>query len=549
MKRLGLLACLMLVNGILFSQTGIVDDAEIKLRIFNANQAYYGGDINKALKIYTEVSKAKPNDGSVLYHIGQCYYALQEMDDAIKYLQKAENIDTDANQDMHLTLGLAYQQDDQLDEATTEFTWHKKRYSSNPKKIKGDAIDHLIAECALAKQMENNPVNVKVRNAGDAINSEYNEKTPSVTADGATLIFTSDRPLLFRHNPAATAVSPKEVSQDFDNVYMCKWDSAKNTWGLSFPIDGDVNMPLTHTCCTSISPDGNYIFLFKNSTLNSSLGGDIYISKKSTKDKWTKPMSVGKPVNTSYYEDGACLSPDGNTIYFVSERPGGFGKADIYKADKINSAVWGNPENLGHTVNSELDEGAPFMAADGRTLFFSSEGHASMGGYDIFKSAVNDSSGKWSTPVNLGYPINTVNNEKFFTISADGRTAYFASDRKGGIGKRDIYIADLSNYSVLETNHTNSKPIGFSVLRGRIKTKKGAGLSAAEVIVSDSLGTKMATLNSSSGGMYFITLKAKVKYKIKVSAKGYKSASKPIWLPDSPLGTYTMQQDITLEKE
>jgi Tol biopolymer transport system component len=544
MKKWGVLIGLVLVNSIMFSQkTSVIDNAGVGIKTFNANQAFLAGDITKAIKLYTEANASKPNTGSILYHLGQCYYTIQQYDEALNYLQKAEQIDTNANEDLHLTFGLVYQQEDLIDNAMTEFKWHKRKYSNNPKKCKDDEIDHLIGECVLAKQLEGHPVNVTIKNAGEAINTEYNDKSPSVTADGRTLIFTSDRPLLVGNMQASA--DPNMV---FDNVYMCTWDTAKNDWGLSYPIQGDVNEAYAHTACTSISPDGSTIFLYKNNPHGASLGGDIYTSKVSKKGKWAEPVPVGKPVNTSYYEDGACVSPDGNTLYFVSERPGGYGSADIYKSDKISRTEWGEAQNLGPVVNSDYDEGAPCMAPDGHTLFFSSNGHNSMGGYDIFRTSLNDS-GKWTTPVNLGYPINTVNDEKGFTISADARTAYFSSNRKGGMGKRDIYIVDLSNYSVLAKDSSSNKPKGYSILRGKVSNTKGEPIAEAIITVTDSAETKVASINTSADGMYFITLKGNEKYKLKIASKGYKADTKPVTLPTSPLGTFTVQQDFTLEKE
>ncbi|HTA26991.1 MAG TPA: tetratricopeptide repeat protein, partial [Bacteroidia bacterium] len=528
MKKWSIITSLLFINTFLFAQkSNVVDNAGAGIKSFNANQAFLSGDITRALKLYTEANSEKPNDAAILYHIGQCHYALQEYDQAMDFLQKSENTDSNGHADIHLTLGLVYLQEDQVDNAMKELIWHKRRYMDDPKKMKDDEIDHLIGECATAKQLEGHPVNVKIKNAGEAINSEQDDKSPSITADGSTLIFTSIRTLMVGNMKPS-----KDPSMVFDNVYMCKWDSAKNDWGLSYPITGDVNEAYAHTSCTSISPDGNFIFLYKNNANGPSKGGDIYMSKKSKNGKWAAPVTLGKPVNTSYYEDGACLSPDGNTIYFVSERPGGYGRADIYKADKISRLEWGKPENLGPVVNSDYDEGAPFMAPDGHTLFFSSDGHNSMGGYDIFKTYMNDS-GKWVAPINLGYPINTVNNEKGFTITGDARTAYFASDRKGGMGKRDIYMADLTNYSLLASDNGNAKGKGYSVLRGKVTTSKGEPAEDAKVTVTDSAGAKVAELTTSSDGFYFITLKSNEKFKIKISLKGFKSASKPIKLPES----------------
>jgi hypothetical protein len=537
-KRGILIGVLLISSNCLFSQAGV------GMKSFSANQAFVAGDYDRALRIYLQTNTAKPNDPPTLYRIGKCYQALQDYDKALEFLQKAETIDTNASEDLHLALGQVYHQDDRLDDALKEYLWHRRKISDNAKKMKDDKIDYLISEIGIAKQMESHPANVKVRNAGVAINSEYDDKSPSVTADGSTLIFTSIRPLSVTDKNSSSV----KTSELFDNVYICKWDSDKNDWGLSYPIPGEVNQPLTHTSCTSISPDGNYIFLYRNSITGESVGGDIYMSKKSKAGKWGTAMTLGHPVNTSYYEDGACLAPDGNTLYFVSERPGGFGRADIYKSYRESRTEWGKPENLGRPVNSEDDEGSPFMAPDGHTLFFSSDGHNSMGGYDIFKTALDDT-GKWITPINLGYPVNTVCNEKCFTISADARTAYFSSDRPGGIGKRDIYIADLSNYSVLASDSSSKKPKGYSILRGKITTIKGVAVEEALVTVMDSDGVKMASTNATTDGNYFITLKGNARYKIKISSKGYKSASKPIHLADSPVGTFTMQQDFTLEKE
>lgn len=548
MKKINVVIGLVFVSSSLFCQsqtpkTSVIDGAGVDVKTFNARQAFLAGDINKALKLYTEANTAKPNDGSILYHLGQCYYALEQPEQAINYFERAESLDSNANEELHLTFGLVYLQDNQVDNALFEFNAYKRKYIKSPEKLKNSDIDHYIAECLLAKQLEAHPLNVTVKNAGDMINSQFDDKSPSVTADGTSLIFTSSRPLL---------VGNMHVSEDpsmiFDNVYICKWDSAKNTWGPSYPIEGDVNEPYTHTSCTSISPDGNYIFLYKNNVHGASRGGDIYVSKKSAKGKWGTPVALGKSINSSYYEDGACLSPDGNTLYFTSERPGGYGRADLYKADRISKTDWTQAENLGPVVNSGYDEGAPFMAPDGRTLFFSSDGHTSMGGYDIFKTSMNDS-GKWTTPVNLGYPINTVDDEKGFTISADARTGYLSSNRKGGEGKRDIYIVDLSNYSVLSSGNAGAKPKGYSILRGKVSNSKGDFIPEAHVSITDSAGAKVSNMTTNADGMYFITLKANMKYKIKVAAEGYKGASKAISLPSSPLGTFTMQQDFILEKE
>jgi hypothetical protein len=541
------IVCISLLAGLWYSSvyaqnTSIFDDVSVASKCYKARQLFLGGDVSGALKLYKEAFVAKPKDGSIAYRIGECYFTQGDNDMAVEYLEKAEKEgqDTNSKDDVHLLLGEAYLQTDAIDNAHNEFMIFKQKYSNNPKKLKEADIEHYIAETVTAKDFEAHPVNVKVTNLGDAINTPYDEKSPSVTADGRTLIFTSMRPLQLDKKA-------KEEPASFENVYISTWDSSANNWKLSYPIDGDINQPYDFTANTSISADGAMIFLYKNNKTNA-LGGDIFVSRHSRSGRWGKPVTMGKPINSTYYEDGACLSPDGNTLYFVSERPGGYGRGDIYKSEKVSKSSWGEPVNLGPIVNSWYDEGGLSIAPDGKTLFFSSDGHNSMGDYDIFKTVMNDS-GKWSVPLNLGYPINTVNKDVSFTISADARTAYFASNRKGGIGGRDIYKVDLSQYAVLGNGNANEKPTGLSILRGKVSDSKGKPVDNVNITISDSAGNKITTVNSNSEGLYFITLKSKFNYKLRVSEKGYKTVTKNFKMPESPVGTFTMLLDILMEKQ
>ena len=174
--------------------------------------------------------------------------------------------------------------------------------------------------------------------------------------------------------------------------------------------------------------------------------GSIYYSKLDG-DQWSYGYMLGTDpgditdINTQYHEPSACLSPDGNTLYFVSDRPGGFGGEDIYRCVKLPTGRWSKATNLGPTINTEYDEDAPFMHPDGVTLFFSSNGHKTMGGFDIFFSVKSDSG--WYPPQNMGYPINTTDDDVFYVMSSDGKRAYFSSVRPEGLGEQDIYMVTL----------------------------------------------------------------------------------------------------------
>jgi len=522
------------------TKNSVFDNASIEIKKFNAKQAYNSGDLTTALKLYSEILTAKPQDAEISFHIGECYQDQGDYDQAVNNFEKAEKEDPNCDDDLHIKLGQAYLQLEQVDNALKEMETYKKKFADSPKKLADNEIEHYIKQCENAKQMMASPVKVTVVNLGETVNTSYDEKSPSITADGKTLIFTSQRPLMM-------SKSGQGEMELIDNVYSSAWDSAKGKWNLSYPVTGDVNEAYGKTACSSISPDGTQMFLYKNNN-TSALGGDIYVAKKSHAGKWSQPVSLGSPVNTSYYEDCACLSPDGSTLYFISEKPGGYGSADIYTSSKLSKTEWAPPVNIGPTINSKYDEGGLSMAPDGKTLFFSSNGDGSMGSYDIFKSVMSDS-GKWRKPVNLGYPINTVSTDVSLTMSADCKTAYFASNRKGGVGGRDIYMVDLSQYPILAADSASMKPTGLSILRGKVTNEKSKPVEEAVVTVMDSNNVKIAGLKTDAEGMYFITLKANCKYKIKVSSKGFKSSNVPVKLPSSPVGTFTMTEDVILQKQ
>jgi tetratricopeptide (TPR) repeat protein len=526
---------------ILVSISALAQSIEVDVKKFNAKQAFDNDDYATALNLYNQVLVAKPQDAAVSFHIGECYQEMDDYQNAVTYYEKAEKLDPNCDDDLHLKLGQMYIEEVQLDNALKEFDSYKKKFADSPKKLKDADIDHFITQCENAKMMMANPVKVTVTNVGEVINTSYDEKGPSVTADGRTMIFTSQRPI--RTADKSKSNDPQPL---FDNVYISKWDSAKARWDVAYPAEGDVNEPNAKTACTSISADGMEMFLYKNNDAKA-LGGDIYVSRKGKTGRWGKPEALGKPVNTSYYEDCASLSADGNNLYFMSERPGGYGHGDIYVSARIDKNTWGDPVNLGGSVNTAYDEGGISIAPDGKTLFFSSNSNASMGSYDIFKTVMTDS-GKWSKPMNLGYPINTVDADKSFTISADCKTAYLASNRPGGMGARDIYVVDLSQFPVLAGDNKKGAPVGMSILRGKITGGKDKPIAKAEITISDSTNNKVAGIKTDAEGVYFITLKANSKYKVKVSASGYKPYTAPIRLPSAPVGTYTMTEDIVMEK-
>ena len=306
-----------------------------------------------------------------------------------------------------------------------------------------------MKQCELAQKMLKNPIDVKIVNAGNNINSQYDDYSPSVSQDGKTMILTSRR-----SDTKGGQIHPGD-GKYFEDVYISRLDSATQAWSKSTPIAGKINTNgFDASMC--IAPDGQVIYLYVN-IAGKTGSGDIWASKLSSSGKWASPKAIKvsddikktERVNSSYFESSATITGDGETMYFVSERPGGQGNGDIYMAKKKGSA-WGKAVNLGDLINTEFSEISVFVHPDGNTLFFSSKGHDNMGGLDIFKSVKKD--GEWSKPQNLGVPINTINDDLHFILMADNKLAYYSSEKGTGIGGRDIYAIDLSKIDILTLN-------------------------------------------------------------------------------------------------
>lgn len=516
----------------------VVDKGADELKLFNAAQAFNAGDYLKALNLYKEVQNTNPNDAAIAFHVGECQFYLEEYEKAQDAFEKAKSLNASAHPDINFMLGRCYQRKGKIDEAMAEYTAAKSLNMANATKSK--EIDYYMNQCQTAKTMMANPKPVQITNLGAAVNSPYDDKRPSITADGATMIFTSRRP-----EGKSDRVDNDGDQKYFEDIYECPWDSAKMTWGEANLARGSVNSE-GHDASCSISPDGKQLFMYVNNP-EDARGGEIYSSKKSGSGKWGTPKNMGKGINTSYFEDGAVLSPDGNTMYFMSERgqdlpykgQKAYGRSDIWMVKK-EGKDWGDAVNLGPNVNTEHDEGGIFPAPDGKTLYFCSNGHNSMGGYDIFMTRFENN--QWTVPVNMGFPINSISNERMFILSKDGKSAYVDSDREGGLGERDIWIVDMTGLMAKKKDG----PI-TSLITGTVYNGDGKAIDA-DISVTES-GSPVKTAKS-AGGNYQLELVGDKTYEITVSAAGYKTVKETVTLAaDKEGGTFETVKHFILYKE
>ena len=392
-----------------------------------------------ALKNFLEAYSMDSSSANINYKVGLCYLnSASEKFKAYYYLDKASKNVTKKYVDFEPTekkapvqvfyyLGEAYRLANKFKDAALSYEKYKEQVGSNNKDI--PEVERQIETSFNAIELTKNPKTVTVENLGDSINSEYAEYSAVVSADESTIIFTSRRP--------GSTGGEKTVEDIFyEDIYMSN-KLPDGSWSYAMPIGSSINTNGSESC-VSLSADGQQLYVYKDSN-----GGDIYYSNLDG-DKWTTPLPLGSDINSKAGESHACLSADGNTIYFVSDREGGFGGWDIYRCVRLPNGQWSLALNLGPTINSPFDEISPFIHPDGVTLYFSSQAHKGMGGFDIFYSTKStEENNKWSTPVSIGYPINTSDDDLFYIPTTDGRHAYYSSAKPGGKGDKDIYRITL----------------------------------------------------------------------------------------------------------
>lgn len=450
-------------------------------------------EFTDALPLYAKLKVNLPNNYNLDYKIGRCYLNIPyEKERAIEYLENATKHMTAASKEASLKevnapldalfyLGDAYRINNQLEKAIQ--TYQEFKTHSTDVVYDFSLVDHQIAACQRALVMEKNPVDMKSINLGNVINSRFSETNPVVTPDETMIVYAARLPFyqaLF-------------YSRKVNGV----WTASVNMIP-ELGIDGDC-FP------TSISPDGTELYLYRSD----SFLGDLYVTNFKN-GKWTKIRKLNDNINTKYWESHACISPDGKTLYFTSNRKGGYGGLDIYKTTRLSTSNdnWGVAENLGPVINSKYNDDTPFITEDGKRMYFSSFGHETMGGFDIFYSDMK-SDGTWGKPVNMGYPINTTDDELFFQPIKDGSIAYTSKCQSKNFGRFDIYRYEIK----LE------KPVQMCTVKGTIKLSAATTLYIK--VYSVTKKDTLLKLTSSTGDFSFEALPGN--YELHLDCKGCQS--------------------------
>ncbi len=465
----------------------MLDDAKVLLA---------EGQYLEAGKIYRKLLPVDTSFIEVYYELAQCELKLPgQWDRATVHLEKCAAA---GHVDATYELALARHRQGRFDEAVQLLQRYKGMMERS---VDDKEVDRRIGMAIAASSMVREPVPLTIRNLGATINSEANDYCPLVTADGNTMYFTSRR-------EGSTGGMHDPSGRPFEDIYYSK--RVDDLWSVA----ANAGIPLNtyvHDATVGIGPDGSSMIIYRTSP--GLVSGDLYECRR-VGGLWENPTQMTERINGPSHEPSASIAPDGNEIYFTSDRPGGYGGRDIYRIRRLPNGEWSLPLNLGPQVNTPFDEDAPFMHSDGMTLFFSSNGHRTMGGYDIFKTTVMDPDNNgWSEAENMGYPLNTVNDDIYFCLSEDGHTGYFSSERAGGLGGQDIYMVEFP-----------STQLNYLVVRG-VVTDSTEEPVRARITLTDQDDPELAGIYNTNErtGRYIMVVRPGGRYRMTVEADGFET--------------------------
>lgn len=514
------------------------------------------GYFSSALVHFKKANAFNPENAELNYKIGVCYLNSYEKERASHYLKTAYKLDSTVSPDFDYNLGYAYMIEYKFDNALEYLQRYKENLSREDKEYnkKSEKANKRISECFVGKELVKDTLRVFVDNLGEGVNSEYTDAAPVIMTDESVLYFTAKR---------KDALGGMVNGVYDEDIYMSVLDSTGWHWleakNVGKPLNTDEN-----DATVALTPDGEKLLIYDGSD-----GGDIYLAEKNGAE-WAAPKAFPVMINSPGHESSASLSYDGRRLYFTSNFKEGlenYGYHDIYYSELNEKGRWGVPVNLGTNVNSEYDERDVFMHPDGKTLYFTSNGLKSMGGFDIFKTEMQ-SDGSWSEPVNLGFPINTPQDERTIVITGNGKHGYFSSIRPDGFGQHDIYkITFLGpEKQLIQSNEDNllsgiSNPIEdktdlekqveirtsrLTVVKGLVVdglTENNDPLQATIDLFDNETGELVSSMQSNKAtGKFLVPLPSGKDYGIAVKKDGYLFHSENFNIP--PTSAY---QEIDLE--
>jgi len=545
LKWVNTVLILFLVHGILWSQeevkitkkhfkTGVETGYKEAWKSIKEGNKYYEqgkGTYDLARDHYLFAHQYNSENAQLNYKLGACYLYTDDKYNAIDYLQKAYFLDPEVSTDIHLLLGKAYHLVLEFDDAIEHYNAHNEKLDAKEKVEYAGHLAKYLSECRFGKELSQEPLRVIIQNLGQDVNSRHDDYNPMFAKDDTALFFTSRRPFGKRtkRNPLDNKFNEDIYRSGVSN------SGFKSAVRLKKPYNTSHNDALV-----SVSPDGNTLFIYRGHEDGGSIEFSDFNPKK---NKWRSPKSIPGKMNSKEGETSACLSPDGKEFYYVSKNKDlTMGGKDIMVSRLDRKGKWGKPQNLSRDINTVFDEEGVFITSDGSYLYFSSQGHNSMGGYDVFRSRRLEN-GVWDKPENMGYPINSPDDELFFIMDQGGIYGYYSAIREGGLGAKDIYkVIFLGSEKELIFRTEDDlvagpgpKKSGFLNLPEQIEVDTALLLTglvldtvggevpimAKMTFIDPAQGTRDAFVVSDASGSYTARLPEPKIYGIEINAAGY----------------------------
>lgn len=463
-----------------------------------------------ALDDYLQLVADDPKNTSYNYNLGVCFLNSNgNKSKAIPYLEivvRSENHNPIAD----YLLGRAYQYANRFDDALASFDKYFEKAKKDDALLKEIALE--VQHCINGKEVVRYPLDVTFQNLGKNVNSAYSDYYPFVTEDESFMVYNSKRP----KNSDAQKL---DNGQYANSIYISKVTNGEYT--ECSLIGEPVCSGNTGEEIIGMNAKGDILVIYKANAK----GGKIYLSRRTPMGTYSKLEALPDVINETGEVISACINNDASTIYFASYKKDGFGGTDLYMCNKLPTGKWSKALNMGPEINTKYDEDFPNLSPDGKTFYFSSKGHSSMGGYDIFKASFDEETKIFGKPLNIGYPVNSSYDDLNFRISKNGRYGYVASLRGGGLGDFDIYRVTFNDVEV-----ENTIFIGNIIPKDSVNKVdyKSTYLTVTENATGETIGNYVPNPET---GRFIIILKPG-KYNLICEAPGYKEYTRPLEVYD-----------------
>jgi outer membrane protein OmpA-like peptidoglycan-associated protein len=396
------------------------------------NKFFEQENYRAAIPYYEKVLAKDPNNAKALFNAGISYMSFDK-EKASDYIYKAQKLKPKVSKDVEYWLGRVDHLNYNFDEAVAHFQAYNATLKKNDQRK--EELAQWIQHSKNAKVQFNSPKDIFVKNLGPTINTQFSEHSPVISSDDKILIFTSRGEAVTGASGSVSDKKNKSVAADgeyYEDIFEATRVDDEN-WQKPRSLSGVLNGK-GHDASIQLFDNDTKMLMYRNDN-----NGDIFVTDKSGGD-WTAPKALDGNINSKAFESDAFITPDGLTIYFSTGKFSEDGTLDLYTSTRTSTGSdWGTPKSLGANINTKYDDDSPYLSKDGKTLYFSSRGHNTMGGYDIFKSEYDEAGRKWGPAINMGYPVNTPDDDSYYRLSPDGSYAYLSSYRIGGYGEKDIY--------------------------------------------------------------------------------------------------------------